>query len=121
MKAENVIGPASIVTQPERHSLGIRFKTPFDGMFALVTKEMKELRKWVKATGLSEDGPYFLRYYHCDMRSTMEVEVGLMTRSRLAGQGAEVVNMTPPEQDQFFEKERARWAKVVTAAQIRLD
>jgi effector-binding domain-containing protein len=87
MKAENVIGPASIVTQPERHSLGIRFKTPFDGMFALVTKEMKELRKWVKATGLSEDGPYFLRYYHCDMRSTMEIEVGLMTRSRLAGQG----------------------------------
>jgi tripartite-type tricarboxylate transporter receptor subunit TctC len=42
-------------------------------------------------------------------------------RSRLAGQGAEVVTMTPLEQDQFFEKERARWAKVVTAAQIRLD
>ncbi|MEJ8812521.1 tripartite tricarboxylate transporter substrate binding protein [Variovorax ureilyticus] len=42
-------------------------------------------------------------------------------RSRLAGQGAEVVTMTPPEQDQFFEKERARWAKVVSAAQIKLD
>jgi len=42
-------------------------------------------------------------------------------RSRLAGQGAEVVTMTPAEQDQFFDKERARWAKVVSAAQIRLD
>jgi tripartite-type tricarboxylate transporter receptor subunit TctC len=42
-------------------------------------------------------------------------------RSRLAGQGAEVVTMTPTEQEQFFEKERARWAKVVTAAQIKLD
>ncbi|MBB3177736.1 tripartite tricarboxylate transporter substrate binding protein [Variovorax sp. Sphag1AA] len=42
-------------------------------------------------------------------------------RSRLAGQGAEVVTMTPPEQDQFFDKERARWAKVVSAAQIKLD
>jgi tripartite-type tricarboxylate transporter receptor subunit TctC len=42
-------------------------------------------------------------------------------RSRLAGQGAEVVTMTPVEQDQFFEKERARWAKVVNAAQIKLD
>jgi len=42
-------------------------------------------------------------------------------RSRLAGQGAEVVTMTPTEQDQFFEKERARWAKVVNAAQIKLD
>jgi len=29
--------------------------------------------------------------------------------------------MTPVEQDQFFEKERARWAKVVSAAQIKLD
>lgn len=42
-------------------------------------------------------------------------------RSRLAGQGAEVVTMTPTEQEQFFEKERSRWAKVVTAAQIKLD
>lgn len=42
-------------------------------------------------------------------------------RSRLAGQGAEVVTMTPAEQDQFFAKERARWASVVKAADIKLD
>ncbi|GKS84662.1 tripartite tricarboxylate transporter substrate binding protein [Acidovorax sp. SUPP1855] len=42
-------------------------------------------------------------------------------RSRLAGQGAEVVTMAAAEQDKFFEKERARWASVVSAAQIRLD
>ena len=42
-------------------------------------------------------------------------------RSRLAGQGAEVVTMTPAEQEQFFNKERVRWAKVVDAAQIKLD
>jgi tripartite-type tricarboxylate transporter receptor subunit TctC len=42
-------------------------------------------------------------------------------RSRLAGQGAEVVTMTPAEQDQFFAKERARWASVVSAAKIKLD
>ena len=42
-------------------------------------------------------------------------------RSRLAGQGAEVVTMTPTEQNQFFIKERDRWAKVVTAANIKLD
>lgn len=42
-------------------------------------------------------------------------------RSRLAAQGAEVVTMTPAEQEQFFEKERSRWAKVVSAAQIKLD
>ncbi|RZL65051.1 MAG: tripartite tricarboxylate transporter substrate binding protein [Variovorax sp.] len=42
-------------------------------------------------------------------------------RSRLAGQGAEVVTMAPAEEEVFFNKERARWAKVVTAANIKLD
>ena len=42
-------------------------------------------------------------------------------RSRLAGQGAEVVTMAPAEEEQFFNKERARWASVVQAANIKLD
>nr|WP_315201517.1 tripartite tricarboxylate transporter substrate binding protein [uncultured Albidiferax sp.] len=42
-------------------------------------------------------------------------------RSRLTGQGAEVVTMLPGEQDQFFNRERSRWAKVVADASIQLD
>ena len=42
-------------------------------------------------------------------------------RARLAGQGAEVVTMTPQEQDQFFAQERKRWAQVVADASIKLD
>jgi tripartite-type tricarboxylate transporter receptor subunit TctC len=42
-------------------------------------------------------------------------------RARLTGQGAEVVTMASSEQDQFFNRERARWAQIVTAAQIKLD
>ena len=42
-------------------------------------------------------------------------------RARLTGQGAEVVTMTSAEQDLFFNRERARWAQVVSAANIRLD
>ena len=42
-------------------------------------------------------------------------------RARLSGQGAEVVTMTPPEQDAFFGRERQRWAKVVADAGIKLD
>ena len=42
-------------------------------------------------------------------------------RARLAGQGAEVVTMTPAEQDRFFEAERQRWAKVVTQADIKAE
>lgn len=42
-------------------------------------------------------------------------------RARLAGQGAEVVTMASGEQDKFFNEERARWAKVVSEAQIKID
>jgi tripartite-type tricarboxylate transporter receptor subunit TctC len=42
-------------------------------------------------------------------------------RARLAGQGAEVVTMTAPEQDQLFVKERARWAQVIREANLKLD
>jgi len=40
-------------------------------------------------------------------------------RARLAGQGAEVVTMTPMEQDRFFEAERKRWAQVVAQGGIK--
>jgi len=42
-------------------------------------------------------------------------------RSKLSGQSAEVVTMTPPEQDRFFDQERKRWLAVVTQANIKLD
>lgn len=42
-------------------------------------------------------------------------------RAKLAGLGAEVVTMAPTEQDAFFNRERARWAKVVADAAIKLD
>ena len=42
-------------------------------------------------------------------------------RAKLAGQGTEVVTMTPLQQDEFFNREKARWAKVVEQAQIKLD
>ena len=87
MKAENIIGPASIVEKPERSYLGIRFKTPFGGMFALITKALKEMRKWSKENSLPEECPYFVRYYHCDMKDIMDVEVGLMTNSSHVGNG----------------------------------
>jgi tripartite-type tricarboxylate transporter receptor subunit TctC len=42
-------------------------------------------------------------------------------RSRLTAQGAEVVTMSPDEQDKFFKQERARWQTVVNEAQIKLE
>lgn len=87
MKAENIIGPASVVEKPARPYLGIRLETPFGGMFARATAVLKELRKWSKRHALSEEGPYFIRYYHCDMTQIMDIEVGLMTSSGHVGEG----------------------------------
>ena len=42
-------------------------------------------------------------------------------RAKLSGQGAEVVTMTPQQQDTFFNQERNRWARVVNEASIKLD
>ncbi|MCZ8292498.1 MAG: tripartite tricarboxylate transporter substrate binding protein [Hylemonella sp.] len=42
-------------------------------------------------------------------------------RSRLTAQGAEVVTMSPDEQDKFFNQERTRWKAVVTEAKIQLE
>ncbi len=42
-------------------------------------------------------------------------------RAQLAGQGAEVVTMTPAETSRFYQTEEARWGKVVKAAGVKLD
>jgi tripartite-type tricarboxylate transporter receptor subunit TctC len=42
-------------------------------------------------------------------------------RARLAGQGAEVVTMTPTQQNEVFNRKCGRWAKVVADAGIKLD
>lgn len=79
MKAENIIGPVGIVDTPDRPYVGIRLQTPFPGMFGVATRALKVLRVWSKANGTQEDGPYFLRYYHCDMNATMDIEAGVLT------------------------------------------
>lgn len=81
MKAETVIGPVKIVDKTERPYAGIRLQTPFPGMFAVATRALKDLRAWSKASGVVEEGPYFLRYYHCDMSGIMEIEAGVVTSS----------------------------------------
>jgi tripartite-type tricarboxylate transporter receptor subunit TctC len=42
-------------------------------------------------------------------------------RERLVSQGAEVYTMTPPEFAAFFDRERKKWAAVVTAGGIKAD
>lgn len=81
VKAETLVGPVAIVDKPQRPYVGIRLRTPFPGMFKVATQALKELRIWSKAIGRQDDGPYFLRYYHCDMTAVMDIEAGFLTAS----------------------------------------
>ena len=72
------IGTPGIDHRSTRHSVGLRIITPFEGMFAQTDKLFKELRLWVNAHDLADQGPYFLRYHVIDMKGLMEVEAGFV-------------------------------------------
>ena len=74
-----------LVQKEAVHYLGIRTQTPFRGMFAVVTELLKELRRWVKAHDLAEEGPFLLRYHVIDMSGLMDIEVGFVVPEALPG------------------------------------
>jgi effector-binding domain-containing protein len=74
-----------ISQQSERQYIGIRVKTPFKGMFAVVDKLLKELRLWVKAQGIADEGPFFLRYHRIDMVGMMDIELGFVVAQAHGG------------------------------------
>lgn len=85
MKAANKIGDPQIVECAAKPYLGLRTVTPFEGMFAVVTSLLNELRKWVNQHAIAEQGPFFLRYYTVDMKGQMDIEVGFMLKEALPG------------------------------------
>ena len=81
------IGAPGIDRRAARQYVGLRVITPFEGMFAQTDKLFKELRQWVNAQGLAEQGPYFLRYHVIDMKGLMDVEAGFVVKSQQTGDG----------------------------------
>ena len=79
------IGAPGIDRRTARQYVGLRIITPFEGMFAQTDKLFKELRQWVNAQGLADQGPCFLRYHVIDMQGLMDVEAGFVVTSRHAG------------------------------------
>jgi len=80
-----MITEPKIIAYSERKYVGIRVKTPFKGMFAVVDRLLKELRLWVKAHGVVDEGPFFLRYHVIDMEGMMDIELGFMLQNPLIG------------------------------------
>ena len=79
------IGTPGIDHRTARHYVGLRIITPFEGMFAQTDKLFKELRQWVNAHDLADQGPYFLRYHVIDMNGLMDVEAGFVVTAPQIG------------------------------------
>lgn len=79
------IGTPGIDHRAARHYVGLRIITPFEGMFAQTDKLFKELRQWVNAQDLADQGPYFLRYHVIDMQGLMDVEAGFVVPTQGIG------------------------------------
>jgi effector-binding domain-containing protein len=79
------IGTPGIDHRTARHSVGLRIITPFGGMFAQTDKLFQELRQWVNAQDLANQGPYFLRYHAIDMKGLMDVEGGFVVTTSQTG------------------------------------
>jgi effector-binding domain-containing protein len=90
-----------MITEPkisfrnERQYVGIRVKTPFSGMFATVDKLLKELRHWVKAHQIADEGPFFLRYHVIDMEGMMDIELGFIVQETQDGDERVKPNVLP--------------------------
>jgi effector-binding domain-containing protein len=79
-------GP-TIVTKPATAYVGIRVVTPFRGMLATRDELMRELVGWLDERPVADQGPLFLRLHVIDMNGPMDIEVGLITRDVLEGDG----------------------------------
>ncbi len=80
-----MITEPTIAHRPERHTVGIRVRTPFKGMFAVVDQLLKELRQWVNEHQLADQGPFFLRYHVVHMEAEMDIEVGFVVSEPTPG------------------------------------
>jgi effector-binding domain-containing protein len=90
-----MIGDPEITFREQRLSMGIRTIAPFRGMFAVRDELLRELRIWVQNNGITEEGPYFLRYHVIDMNNQMDIEVGYVVSKHLAGDGQVTPGVLP--------------------------
>ncbi|WP_371404245.1 GyrI-like domain-containing protein [Kribbella sp. NBC_00662] len=80
-----LLEPPRVVERPEQHYLGIRTITPFRGMLAKRNELLDELFGWLRESGTDDSGMFFLRLHVIDMAGPMDLEVGMMTPGRVAG------------------------------------
>jgi effector-binding domain-containing protein len=67
-----------IILQQDRSYIGIRVSAPYSNMFSVVDIKFKQLKDYLKANNVINQGPFFLRYCVINMAGEMELEVGVI-------------------------------------------
>ncbi len=80
-----IIERPRIVHRPEMHYLGVRVITPFRGMLSTRDRLLDELYRWIDRNDVVGGGRFFLRLHVIDMNGPMDIEVGVTTVDRVAG------------------------------------
>lgn len=80
-----IIRAPRIERRDDVHSLGIRVVTPFRGMLRVRDELLTELYEWLDDNAGPDLGPAFLRLHVIDMDGPMDLEVGVITSDRIAG------------------------------------
>jgi effector-binding domain-containing protein len=86
VRVDIVEGPR-IVVKPETPYVGIRIVTPFRGMLAVRDQLMVELYDWLDQRDPVDVGSTFFRLHVIDMNGPMDIEVGVITKQTLDGDG----------------------------------
>jgi effector-binding domain-containing protein len=77
--------PPRLERRLERTYLGIRVVTPFRGMLRVRDELLAELYAWLASRHIEPTEPFFLRLRVIDMDGPMDLEVGVITPTLLAG------------------------------------
>ena len=81
----DLLEPPRIVERPQQDYLGIRVVTPFRGMLSTRNELIDELASWLREQSVDDIGPFFLRLHVIDMSGPMDLEVGVVTSTVVAG------------------------------------
>jgi len=79
----------------ERHYVGIRTQVPMRKLPTVIPQSLGQLFAWLGQKGIKPSGPPFIRYHVINMKSKLDVELGVPVASALSGDGVIAAGVLP--------------------------
>src|SRR5258708_22338360 len=84
-----------LIDRKEQPYIGIRMQTPTSNFPNMIPKFVNELLTWLAAQGVKPAGGPFMRFHVINMKSNMDVEIGVPVASALPGTGHIAADVLP--------------------------